>query len=125
MAFPYVMLLSLLVTIIVELLVAFVIKIHNKKDILNIILVNIITNPLLVSIMYVIFLKYGRNVQTILEIILEVVILVVEGMFYRKYLKYNKINPFLISFILNIFSYILGSWLIDIICKHITIAFFT
>ena len=47
---PKLMLRSLICTIIIELLVSIILGIRNKKDILNVILVNIITNPLVAVI---------------------------------------------------------------------------
>lgn len=120
MILPYIMILALVVTILLEVLFTLIIKIRDKKDIINIILVNVLTNPLLVSITYVIFLKYGEGIQKIVEIVMEIIIIVVEGILYKKYLKFKKINPFLISFILNLSSYTIGSLLIDKL-QHIII----
>ena len=113
MTLPHVMILALAITTLIEILFAFIIKIRDKQDILNIVLANILTNPLLVSVTFVIFLKYGERVQSMIEILVEIIVLVIEGLIYEKYLRYNKINPFLISFILNFSSYIMGSWAID------------
>lgn len=113
MTLPYIMFLALVVTILLEVLSALIIKIRDNKDIINIILVNVLTNPLLVSITYVIFLKFGEEIQKIVEAVMEITILIVEGILYKKYLKNDKINPFLISFILNLSSYTIGSKIID------------
>lgn len=113
MTLPYIMFLALVVTILLEVLSALIIKIRDNKDIINIILVNVLTNPLLVSITYVIFLKFGEEIQKIVEAVMEITILIVEGILYKKYLKNDKINPFLISFILNLSSYAIGSKIID------------
>ncbi len=115
MSLPYVMILCLTVTILTELLTALILKIYNKTDILNIVLVNILTNPLLVSLLYLVFLKYGVIAKIIFEIAMEILIFIVEGAIYKKYLKYDKINPFLISFILNATSYFIGGKIIDVL----------
>ena len=47
--FIKIIIIALLITILVELTIAFIFKIRNKKDLLNVILVNLLTNPLLVT----------------------------------------------------------------------------
>ncbi len=105
---PLYMLVSLTCTIIIELTIGIIVGIRDKKDILNIILVNLLTNPLLVSITYAVNIYYGLKVKYITIVILELLVIVIEGLIYFKNLKYKKINGFLISFILNIGSYFLG-----------------
>lgn len=83
-------------------------------------LVNVLTNPLLVSTSYLVFIKYGAMPKKIYEIIMEILIFLVEGIIYKKYLKYNKINGFWVSLILNLSSYFFGGVLIDLIYKQIT-----
>ena len=115
MSLPYIMLVCLLCTIFIELLVALVLKIFDKKDLLNIVLVNILTNPFLVSLLNLVFLKLGENAKSFFEIIMEVIVFIVEGIIYKKYLKYNKLNPYLVSLILNASSYFIGSKIINLI----------
>ncbi len=115
MSLPYVMILCLTITIFVEVMVALILKIHNKTDILNVVLVNILTNPLLVSLLYLVFLKYGAIAKIVFEVVMEILIFVVEGAIYKKYLKYDKINPYLVSFILNAASYFMGGRIINAI----------
>lgn len=98
----------LICTIIIEVLVAIILKIRNKKDLLNIILVNILTNPLVVSIPILILIKYGYNARMICLIILEILTVIVEGLIYFKVFNYKKINPFIVSLILNLSSYLIG-----------------
>lgn len=95
-------------TIIIELIVAIILKIKDKKDLLYIILVNIITNPLVVSISLYINIKYGLNIRNISMIILEVSAFIIEALIYLKVLKYKRINPFILSLILNGSSYFIG-----------------
>lgn len=102
------MLKCLLLTIFIEVIVGILIGIRNKKDILNIVLVNILTNPLVVSIPIYVLVKYGYNYQIISLVILEVLTVIIEGFIYFKVLIYKKINPFIISLILNLSSYLIG-----------------
>ena len=119
MFLPYTMIICLLITIFIEFIVALILKIFNKKDLINVILVNILTNPLLVSLLYLIFLKLGANAKIIFEIIMEIIVLFVEGTIYNKYFKYKKINPYLVSLILNASSYFIGGIIIDKILNYL------
>lgn len=105
---PLIMLKCLLCTIIIEVIIAIIFGIRGKKDILNVILVNIVTNPLVTSIPVFINIKYGILERHIVLFVLEIFTLVFEASIYKKYLDYKKIKPFLVSLILNLGSYILG-----------------
>lgn len=110
-----VLIVCLLSTIIVEVIVSLFLKVRDKKDILNIILVNIMTNPLLVSITVYINIFYGLKYKNIIIYPLEILVVLVEGLVYKRYLKYKKINPYLLSLILNISSYLIGLFINRII----------
>ena len=105
---PFIMIRCLLLTIIIELLFSIIFKVKNKKDLLNIILVNIITNPIVVITPIYLNLKYGLVYRNISLIILEILTILIEGLCYKKVLNYKKINPFLLSIILNSLSYSIG-----------------
>ena len=105
---PLIMLKCLILTIIIEIIIGLLLKIKNKKDILNITLVNLITNPIVVSIPVYINIKFGLLERNICLIILELLTLFIEGFIYKKVLNYKKINPYLISLILNLSSYLIG-----------------
>ena len=101
----------LLITISIELVGAIIIGIRNKKDILYIVFINILTNPLL-NIIYLNVIMYcGFTKGSIALYILEILVVMIEGLIYKKYFIYKKINPFIISFILNILSYTIGKML--------------
>ena len=99
---------ALISTIIIEMSISYLLRVRNKKDLLNIILVNILTNPLLVTITLYINICYGLRYRNILIYPLEIIVVIIEGSIYKKYLKYKKINPYLLSLILNCSSYIIG-----------------
>lgn len=105
---PYIMIKCLLCTIIIEVVMAFILKVRDKKDYLNIMLVNIITNPIVVSLPIFIYVKYGYNEYIISLIALELLTVLTEGLIYLKVLKYKKINPILLSLMLNASSYLIG-----------------
>ena len=103
-----IMLRALLCTIIIELIVGIILKIRNKKDLINIILVNCLTNPLVVTIPLYVNIKYGLFERHICLLLLEIFALAIEGFIYKKYLEFNKINPYVLSIILNACSYSMG-----------------
>lgn len=104
---PIVMARCLFFTILIELIVALILKVRDKKDIINIILVNTMTNPLLVSL--TVYITYNRIFnRTLSVIVLELLVVLIEGFTYKKVLKYKKINPFILSLILNASSYFIG-----------------
>lgn len=105
---PIMMVRCLILTIIFELFLAMILGVRNKKDIINVILVNILTNPIVVSVSTYINLRYGIFPRGISLIFLEIFAVIAEGFIYKKYLKYNKINGIMLSFILNLFSYSIG-----------------
>ena len=104
---PIVMVRSLLITIIVELIIAFILK-YRKKDLLNVLLVNVLTNPLLNSLAIYINFYYGLTARKVFVGIFEILVVIIEGAIYQKYLEKRKINGYLLSLILNASSYIIG-----------------
>ncbi len=104
---PYVMLLCLGVTIVIEVGVFFII-VYRKKDLINILLANILTNPIVSSVPVYFNVKYGVSGRNISLLVLDLLVLIVEGFIYHKYLNNKKINPYLLSLILNGSSYLLG-----------------
>ena len=105
---PKYMLICLLLTIIFEIVIGLIIGIRDKKDILNIVLVNMLTNPLVTSIPTALVFFVSTLVSNISLVILEILAVVIEGFIYKRVLKYKRINPYLVSLILNIGSYLLG-----------------
>lgn len=98
----------LILTIIIEVIIAYFLKVRVKKDYLNIILVNILTNPIVVLFPYIIYLYHGITIYYISLIILELLAVLSEGFIYQKVLKYKKYNYYLLSLILNLSSYLIG-----------------
>ena len=98
----------LICTIIIEVLVAIILKIKNKKDLINVVLVNILTNPLVVSIPILVLVKYGYSARMKCLLLLEILTVITEGLIYLRLFNYRKINPFIVSLILNLSSYFIG-----------------
>lgn len=105
---PYYMARAVILTVIIETCVSFIIGIKNKKDLLNIILVNIMTNPLVNSITIFLNFHFGIFSRNVGLVILEILALISEGFVYKKYLNFKKINPYVLSLILNCSSYFIG-----------------
>ena len=111
---PKVMIISLTCTLVIEISIAFILR-YRGKDLLNVLLVNILTNPLLNSVIVAINYYYGLKARNISLYIFEVLVVLVEGFIYHKYLERRKINGFLLSLILNVSSYVLGLLINEII----------
>lgn len=111
---PFIMLKCLILTNVIEFIVASILKVKDKKDLLNVVLVNCLTNPIVVSFPVYFNVKYGIFERRVCLIILEILTLIVEGIIYRKYLKFKKINPYILSLILNSSSYIIGEFINNI-----------
>ena len=105
---PMIMIRALLLTIIIECVFAFIFGLRNKRNFLIVMLVNIMTNPIVVSVPVLVLVKLGRKYVFPSLMILEVLAVLSEGFVYKKTLDFKKINPYLFSFILNVISYIIG-----------------
>lgn len=112
---PIIICTCLITTIIIESLFSFLLKVRDKSDYINIILANIVTNPLVVTIPFYINLKYGLIYRNINLCLLEIWAIWMEGKIYQKYLIYQKINPYLLSLLLNGCSYLVGIMINSII----------
>ena len=71
---------------------------------INIVLVNVLTNPLVVSLSVYMNLRYGLMGRRVSLVFLEIWAFYTEGFLYRRYLKYKNINPYLLSIVLNLSS---------------------
>lgn len=95
---------SLILTLLIELTISLVLGIRGK-DLLKITIINILTNvPLniLVSLLYP--LMNNNIVFYVIIPVLEVFIVLIEGLFFKK-LNKSIIGPFKLSLLLNGFSY--------------------
>ena len=113
--FIKIIIISLMFTIIIELCFSYFLKIRDKKDLLNVLLVNLLTNPLLNATSLFINIKFGHRIIGLLIYPMEICVVIIEGYIYKKYLKYKRINPYLLSLILNCCSYFLGLIINEII----------
>ena len=108
--------LTLFLTLIIEMSAAFLLKVRDKYDFLNIFFINGITNPL-VNLFYALIitwlnLEQGSVYRYIVVLILEIIVWFVEYRFFLKTLKSLKISPALFSLILNAASFIIGLFIL-------------
>ena len=97
------LIISLILTLIVEIGFFYIIGKRNKKDLLLVVLVNILTNPSIVSIYWILTLYTSIN-QIMIKILLEFSAVIAEGYYYRKYGMDFK-RPYLFSFAANSISF--------------------
>ena len=97
---------SLFLTLVLELFFVWRVGKASKRDLLLAFLVNVLTNPFVVSMYYITFFYTNWN-QTLVICVLEVSAVLVEWICYKK--CGEKITyPFLLSAGANGFSYFLG-----------------
>jgi len=99
---------SLALTLGLEVLLAVVIGIKGKKDIITIIMVNCFTNPIVVCLTNLAYLAGSEFFAIGIIAILELLTFLFEGMVYSRSLEKNPIGPYFLSFGLNAFSFLMG-----------------
>lgn len=108
------MIISYLVTVIVETIAALIWKIKDIKLLAGILLVNTITNPLINIICFISCLRMPHVYANGFEYLIEVAVFLIEGLLFWKVLKLKY--PFLVSLSLNAASYGIGmliNWFIN------------
>jgi len=111
------LIISLILTLLIENALAAIIGVRESKDFALISLANVVTNPILVHTLNVIHFIFKRTIRWHLILPLETVMVVAEALFYKNRLTYKKINPFLFSIILNTVSYFGGRVIYEIATK--------
>jgi len=100
------LILSLLLTVALETGFFLLTGKRDKKDLLLVVLVNILTNPVVVLSFYMAVIYTGWN-QTVIKIPLELFAIITEGYYYKKYGRGFK-RPYLFSAAANMFSFWIG-----------------
>ncbi len=96
---------SLISTIIIELAISLIIGVRKRNDIITIITVNILTNPIVVFIANIIYTLENALLYWIIVIAMEIIVVFIEGKIYNKILKFEKISGLKLSFINNVVSF--------------------
>lgn len=97
-----------MLTVILETAAARLLGLKTKNDLLTVVLVNVMTNPIVVCFSFLSGFFFGNTVRGYAEAGLEAFAFISEALVYRKILTIKKINPFLLSLILNGVSYGVG-----------------
>ncbi len=105
---PFYMARSLFFTLLIEIVFALILGARNKKEVANVALVNIMTNPVAVSVSFAVNIMLGTKAKTVSLLIIEPLAVFIEGLVYKKTLTCKKINPYLFSLLLNAASYGIG-----------------
>lgn len=98
---------SFFLTIIIEYIVMEGVIREKKSCLKQFILINLITNPIIVLIFNILNLVNFKYILVTI-IILEIIVVIVEGKLYKFFLKENKNKWYINSLILNLTSYLLG-----------------
>jgi len=97
---------SLALTLLFEIGFYFIVGKRDKKDLLLVVLVNTLTNPIVVLVYWI--AHFNTNWSTVLILTpLEVFAVLTEGYIYDRYAQSIK-RPFLFSLGANVFSFSLG-----------------
>ena len=102
------LIISLLLTILIELSISILLGIKTRNDIRIVILVNICTNPIVVYIANILKLLNNNLLYILTVILLEIIVVFVEFRLYNKSLKNYKKSKFILSLVNNISSYMIG-----------------
>jgi len=102
----YHLLISLILTILIETTAAFVTGIRDRSGLLLVVLVNVLTNPVVVLSYYIGRIFIVRNLWC-LVLILEGAAIITEGYCYQRYLERCR-HPWIFSVGLNMVSYLIG-----------------
>lgn len=101
-----ILLYSLLLTIVIELTYTVLLGYRKKRTILLVMLVNILTNPVVV-LSYYLFRRYTTWDETMIKIPLEVMATAIEGYLLKE--CHSKIaHPYWFAIGANVFSFVIG-----------------
>ena len=99
---------SLCITLFFELLAALLWGIRDRKNLVLVCFVNLLTNPIVVFLYYLIWFRTSWNL-TLASVILECAAVLVEILMYRKHSKTIQM-PILFGILANLFSFFGGEF---------------
>ena len=99
-------------TLIIEVLVLLGLGYLNKKFLIGLILINLVTNPVYSSLLAIYYHLFDKEMGIILVLILEIIIIGIEFHVLYKYLKdkYTKIEITITIILVNGFSFLLAEF---------------
>ena len=97
---------SLGLTLVIELMLAFVFRVRSKRGLLIVLLANVLTNPVAVFLCMASGLSPGRGYY-LFQLGVEAAVVLAEGFIYSRFREDLRaaVKPFLLSLILNACSY--------------------
>lgn len=98
---------SLILTIILETIFSYMLRIRNIKGLKTIMFVNVYTNPVVVFLSNMVYLVNNILVYYFSIFILETGTIIIEALLFKRYLKAN-ISPIRLSIYNNFFSFGIG-----------------
>ena len=101
---------SLLLTLVVEGLIAFLWGLRGKQNFLLVLLVNVLTNPVAVLV-YWIYQIYVGNHSMPIQIIIELVVVILEACVYRSFAADDRFQiprPISLAIVANVLSWGIG-----------------
>ena len=104
---PLIMLRALAFTILIECAAAWLFGVRTKRDQTTVVLVNLLTNPLVVSLGAATSLWIGIKAVRPVTLVMEALVVVIEGAVYKKTLVSER-NPYVLSLICNLASFLIG-----------------
>lgn len=101
---------NLFITLIVEVPLAFLLGVRKRKDIETVVFTNAVSNPAVVTV-FLILLRCHiiSGIRNIWVLLLEAAAVTGEGAVYRRFLSKGRLNPFLLSFLVNAVSFAVGA----------------
>lgn len=99
------LIISLILTLVIELFMSILIGLRKRNDIITVIFVNTLTNPIVVFIANIIKIAY---IYWLIVIIMEFIVILIEGKIYDKILIFKNISGIKISCLNNIISFGIG-----------------
>ena len=105
---PRIMARCLVCTVLIEAAGAAVLGVRDKRDFLNVILVNVMTNPVVAVLPVYMNIRYGIGARHAALAALEAFAVLSEAAVYKRFLRYEKLRPLVLSIVLNAMSYFCG-----------------
>ena len=102
------LIISLTLTLLIEVSIAFALGIRNKKEILVVVLANICTNPVVVFLTNLVMILKNKILFISILLFLEICAWIFEFLIYKNFLKEQKISPLKLSLTCNLISFGLG-----------------
>ena len=104
---------SLLLTVLIEGLVALLWGLRGKKSFLLVLLVNVLTNPAAVLV-YWLYQMYAGDNSMLVQIMIELVVVMTEAYVYRSFAADDRFQiprPIRLAIVANVFSWGIGRFL--------------